>query len=204
MAFQSWPDIAEVAIRFSQLGKPLANVLHAQKSSGYTQGDLDTLAVAVDDWVDIYYKPLFSNTVDYVETVIKGLTSIVDLSSSNDDSAGVGAITGTGAPANASLVVTLRTGFTGRSARGRVYCVPAGVGNFTDAHNYSTTYTGAINSAFDQFKIDMATAGWQWVVASRRTNGANRPAGIITPVYDAVFADDRVDSMRRRLNGRGD
>jgi hypothetical protein len=199
MPFQACPDICSIAIRGLFGGKPTANVLHAHKTGGYTLADLTAVANAVDLAVAGSLIPLWCADFTYSETEAHGLALPIDLSFTSNISTGPGTHTGGSAPGNVAFVVTERTGFTGRSARGRIYQGPVPFNVNTSINNVSTAYSTAVVAAWVQVGIAIQGAGWTHVVLSRRAGGAPRTVGIGTAVNQLEARNTELDSMRSRL-----
>jgi hypothetical protein len=103
-------------------------------------------------------------------------------------------------PGNVSIAVSLRTGLTGRSARGRWFWqgLTEGqvVGNTLDS-GLGLSIVAAFNNLITIINAFPSTL----VIASYVSNGAPRPGG---PVYfivnTALLVDLTVDSQRGRLH----
>jgi hypothetical protein len=104
-------------------------------------------------------------------------------------------------PNNVSIAVSLRTGFVGRSNRGRNFLVgiPESkvVGNSADAswcndvlNNYDTLLSTLVAHS----------PSLSLVVYSRRSGGAWRSVASTPEVNNVVFTDTVIDSQRRRLH----
>lgn len=199
MAFQSAPDCAEAVIRATYGGKNIANVLNFHKVGGYSQADIDQLAAVVDDNVGSGYLALLSGNVTYVDTLVRGLTSDTDLTAAQNANAGVGTVSGGSYPANASACITLRTGFTGRSARGRFYAMPTGTSNGLGVNTVSTTYLDALVDFLQAVAGDADLEGWDLVVLSRFHNKAERETATFLDVTSISYRNNVLDSQRGRL-----
>lgn len=199
MTFQSVPDCAEVVIQGSIAGQGVANVVNFHQPGGYNQASIDALAAAADAWVGANYLPIFANSVTYLQCLVRGLQSVIDLTGTNGTNTGPGTLAGSGMPANATLCVTLRTGFTGRSARGRFYVWPFASSVLVTSQTVSPTYASNCAAALLQLRSDAQAIGWEMSIVSRRTLGALRPVGIATHVTSIVSRNDEVDSQRHRL-----
>lgn len=108
---------------------------------------------------------------------------------------------GGAAPNNVALAVAFRTGFTGRSRRGRAYLGGLDADDLTN----STIVTGRrdnIVTGFEDVRIAMIGSSFTHVVASFISGGAPRANALLTPVT-AYDSDLRVDSQRRRLPSIG-
>jgi len=199
MAFQSVPNCAEAVINCTYGGKAIANVLNFVKSGGYNATDIGNLADAVDDAVGNLYLPVLSDGVAYVSTLVRGLELINDLTQVVTTSAGAGAVTGGPFPANVSLCITLRSGLTGRSARGRFYAMPTGISNQSATNTFSSTYVGDVEDFLIGVRSSAAGQGWNMCIVSRRTLNAARPVGVNFLVASIGARNNTMDSQRGRL-----
>jgi len=199
MAFQSVPNCAEVVIRGLALTKPIANVVGFRFGTLPVEADLQQLADTVDAWVGTDYLPLTSNQTTYLVTNARGLTFENDVEAFAATATGPGTQSGSAMPANATLCLTLRTGKTGRSARGRFYAWPFSSSVLVDAQNVLPAYGTALATALNHLKTLAAVDGWQMVVISRFTLGAQRPTGITFAVTAIESRNTLVDSQRGRL-----
>lgn len=200
MVFQSVPETVEIAVTALQGQQPLQNTFHARKVGGYSQADIDSLASAMDSLVDLEWIPLWSNNCTYQGVVIRGLESVVDLEATDGTNAGPGAVSSVPMPNSVALAVKKLSGFTGRSARGRIYVygMPSNV-KATD-ENFITTVAGnAFRDATDDVRVAIDTEGWVPVIVSRFTEGAQRTEGVTFTWVDSQLEDFRFDSRRDRM-----
>lgn len=199
MAFVPVPNTVEVVFDYIMSGQATANVLHFTRLAGYTQADLDTLALSMNFQNSVYLLPLFTLTQQYAGVRVKGLASSTDISSSNGDNAGTGTVEQTQAPNNVSLCLTFRTGLTGRSARGRFYCQPPHAGDFATPNVLTTTYKNAMFDFLSHVRSAAAENSWTHVVVSRQHNGVKLTTGVVYPVTSIQARNLRVDSQRGRM-----
>jgi hypothetical protein len=199
MAFQAVVNCAEVVLRGLALTKPIANVIGFKFGSYPVQADLQALADTVDAWVGTDYLPLVSNQTTYLVTHVRGLTFENDQEAFAATATGPGTQSGSAMPANATLCMTLRSGFTGRSARGRFYSWPFSSSVLVDAQTVLSTYGTAMASALNHLKTLAAVDAWQMVIISRFALGVQRPAGVTFPVTAIESRNTLVDSQRGRL-----
>jgi len=199
MAFQSAPDCAEAVIRCTYGGKEVVNVLNFFFDGGYNQTNIDALAALVDQDVADFYLDALSANVTYVETFVRGLTDETDLSASNGTGTGVGAVGGGSYPANASACISLGTGFTGRSNRGRFYALPTGTSNGLGVNTVSTTYLGQLVDFLEAVQGDAVAAGWDLIILSRFHDGAKRAVATKQFVTSITARNTVLDSQRGRL-----
>lgn len=191
--------MAEAVIRWTNGRVNFNNVLNFLKTGGYDQTAIDNLAALVDLAVDTYFLPLIASTADYVLTDVRGLTSASDLFATNGTNAGAGSAAGNPVPSNVAYVITLGTGFTGRSYRGRFYMPALTTAHVAGDDNVTSTYSDAVVDAVADLLADALTAGWTPVVLSRVTGGAPRATAIGTPITDIIARNTTTDSQRRRL-----
>lgn len=199
MPFVPCVNAAVAVIKFDLLGKEMANVLNFQRAGAYIQSDIDTLASVVDQWVGLDYLALISTAVTYTLTEVRGLTSSIDLTASNASSSAAGAIAGTCAPANATNCITLLTGASGRSARGRFYAQPTSENEQTDGHTWGATYGPALVVALQTLATDTAASGWALSVLSKQHNGVKLDPHVTRAVTSVVVRNRAIDSQRNRL-----
>lgn len=204
MPFVPAPGIAEVQVRATYDGQQVMNRIMVDVLHTPTQGDLDTITAAVAAWWIGNVKALVAPTVSLRQVYARSLE--VANGPESTFSAGLpspGTAGGGGLPNSVALAVSLRTGLTGRSARGRWFWYGFTESQVTD----STVDTGvavSIVAAIDNLLSVITGLSSQPVIVSYVTNNAPRPGG---PVYfvinDALLVDQVVDSQRRRLPGRG-
>lgn len=118
-----------------------------------------------------------------------------------------GALPGTSSspslPNNTSICASLRTGFTGRSARGRWFWQGLTEGGVV-ANTVDAGLLTSIDAALTNLASALAALGWNWIIVSYVSLGVPRPGGPVKfSVNNILFVDSIVDSMRRRLPGRG-
>jgi len=199
MAFIPFTDCAEAVFNFTLNGKPAANVMNFQYTGAYDQTAIDDLAAVLDLAVWTYLLQYMQSNVQYLNVLVRGLTSPIDLTATNGDNADSGAASGTLLSNQTSYVITLGTGFTGRSARGRYYAMPMGLVNTTSPRAVSTSYANAMVDAIADMLVDAATAGWDGVIASRETGGAPRTTGVTFLITDIIAGALNIDTQRRRV-----
>lgn len=199
MAFQPAPGIAKVAIDMSFDGTPAAIIHHARADDPITAGTLSVLTGAYKVWITTELVDYISNSVYFISVTATSLES--DMAPQYIDPfspALYGAVGGDCTPNQVALVVTHRTGLTGRSARGRTYVpgIPEGV---TVNSRVTTSYRDGLGAAFEALRTILPPVGWTPVVLSRYTAGAARPTAIGTDILRYEVRSTRLDTQRRRL-----
>lgn len=200
MAFQSVPDCAQATILGSLNGVTINTTLtFAFAGGGYGQSDIDALGVAVDDWFATEILPSLNPSAAYNGTEIRGLESLIDLEALNQTSIGNGAHSGTPLPALTAFCISFRTGYTGRSARGRNYVW----GLSTDAMGTNENEIAAatalgLANGYEEIPTYLSGTNWAHVVVSRYTSNALRTTGVYLPITTYTYTDLLWDTQRRR------
>jgi len=200
MAFQSAPECAEAVIQCTFGGVAVANVLNFRKLfSAYDQTAIDNLAEAVDGVVGASYLGLISSDVNYSGTLVRGLENELDLTAFNNVSSAPGALTDDSLPANVTLCATLRTGLTGRSARGRFYLLPTVQNLMTTPNTFSSAVGTGLVTMLEDMIVATLAVDWQLVVLSRFNAGVKRTTAINNRVLTVEVRNLTSDSQRGRL-----
>ena len=204
MAFQSAPDTAEIIVHWVLAGQNLINTFYGNKVGGYDQSDIDTLAATVDQWVADSLLPTLSSSLTYVGTTVRGLTSSIDLEAENNDNAGGGAGGTTTAPSSKALAIKRRSAFTGRGARGRIFLAGIPDASMATPNTVDTGFQIAMEAALNALKDAMDGVDWIEVIVHRVEAGTPLTTAVLFTVVEYVIVNGVIDSMRRRLPGRGD
>lgn len=208
MPFVPVADAAKAALKFTSFGQQCINTMWFTKSGGWTSTDLNDLCVALNSWVIAELLPLASNDTSY------NGSSAVDMSAAGQEGVEVpvtpaeeGGNIVAGLPNNVTAAVKFLTGFTGRSNRGRNFFIGLGENQATGNTLASAAQTGIL-AAYDALASYLTGLAAEHVVASLFSgvdvngNPIPRTAGVVKAVTTYAM-DDVLDSMRRRLTGRG-
>lgn len=203
MVFQPLPDTAEIVIKYLGYGSNMYNVLAAHKAGGYDLADIESLAAAVDALVAADWLEIQTEDVSYVSTTVRGLSAENDLEATDATSAGSGEVIDLGLSGNVTFAVKKVSGFTGRSARGRLYWIGMTRAQLQSNKNrVDSASVTAIVAACELMRGGIVTEGWTPVIVSRWSQGVLRtPTGEVFPWNSSVAVDDEVDSQRGRLLG---
>lgn len=199
------PNCASVELIYSFNGVTCENQIHVQKGSPYTLAQLSALRVIVVNWFNTTGKALSVSQVGLTRVRSRALDSV---GSPVEDFTVSPIIYGTSGnsplPGNATLAIKLGTGLAGRSFRGRWYVVGLGAGNYgSDANNIAAGWVVNWVGYLNTLMTVLAAGGNTLGVVSYRTGGAYRVTGLFTAAIGWVAVDGHIDSMRRRLTGRG-
>lgn len=211
MPFVPVPNTVMVEIRYLLDLQHIENTLYFESATAPDPTSIAALLDAVFDWWDANLQPLIPVAVELSELVGTDLTSAtgpqVSISPAGPP---LGAVNDPSLPNNVSLAISFRTALRGRSFRGRNYH-PALWETGVIKNTVQDTIVAAIQAAYSALITDagVAAAGFTWVVVSRFSgvDGDGKPiprvTGVTTPVISALVVDPTIDSMRRRLPGRG-
>lgn len=202
MALPTVPATVKLSWFYTMNGEPAMNRIHVSVASTLpTAGDCTTLAQAGSAWWQANVKALVPSTFILREV---NAVSIAEVNGPQGTAtAGLpmpGTNAGVSLPNNVSFAVSLRTGLTGRSARGRWFW-----GGLTEDQvtlNSVTAPTVAlIVGAIDTLISTIQGLSAQVVIVSYFANKVLRPGGPVKfIVTDALAVDDIVDSQRGRLH----
>jgi len=200
MAFQSVPDCAQATIVGSLNGVTINTTLtFAFSGGGYAQSDIDALAAQIDAWWGTENLPVQALAASYDQTQVRGLEFVSDLEAIDNTTAGVGGDSNNPMPALAAACISFRTGFTGRSSRGRNYFWGLSVANLAANENQIVSTTlNLLLTNYQMLPTYLSGTSWTHVVVSRQTLGAVRPTGVYLPVTTYIFTDNLWDTQRRR------
>ncbi len=199
MAFQSAPNCVQVVFSYLMDGISVSNTLHLEKSTGYSQVDLDALTSDLDAFVPTDMLVLMGSAAVYQQVEARGLSSAIDLISLNNTNAGEDGAGAASLPNNVTKAITLRTGFTGRSARGRWFQLALDGTQVNATNTIKQVTIDNIIDMLEALKLLVEALGWIIVIVSRWNNGVKRTTALTTPVTSFGNSDLTLDSMRSRL-----
>lgn len=209
MPFVPVANVAEVELRMRLAGQSIENTLYFQFASGPSPAELSALGGDILDWWVASYGGLVTSNVQLIEVNCTDLTSATgpQVATPATDTFGTG---GTSTLSNnVALCVSFRTANRGRSFRGRNYISGISTTQLVDSNTFEVSYAEAVHDAYNGLNSALSVSA-DWVVVSRFSGKSGTPprptprvAGIATLVTAVVIVDRTVDSMRRRLPGRG-
>jgi len=201
MPFQPVPFGAQMLLRFTSadgsrfLG---ANIWNFRAlNSPISAGALNDLAIAIATAWETDFAPLVPEGV--------ALASIEGRSLETEEApydllvVGVpGEVVTPVLPANVTLAVSMRTGTTGRSRRGRFYWIQLGESQ-VGGNTVNSGLLTSIREACEAMAVATNGADFDWSILSRTTNGEPREEGALFPITAWGFTDAFVDTQRRRV-----
>jgi len=206
MAFQPCPLTAEVRIQATLNGQQVENVFHCLVSATPTSGDLDTIRDTFQTWVEGEYASINSSNVAFNQIVVTDLNvegggqSIVTFVPTVP-----GDVESAVKTNQDTLAVSLRTGHSGRSFRGRSYILGVPTSDYAgdNPNMVSNAYADLVVPAYQGLIDALSIAGFPLAVLSRFHDHAPRANGLSTEITTVTLVNQIVDSQNRRLPGRG-
>jgi hypothetical protein len=199
------PLCASVEMIYSVNGEIAENQFHVTQATNFTLSDLAALRTVVNNWDSAHWAALRSASVplNRIRTralhVDGGPFEDYSLPTPRYGSQGSGVAAG-----NVTWCIKKATTSAGRSYRGRWYI--AGIpGTYfgADSNHIGATAGANVVAGLNTLIPALTAGGYTLVVVSYRHNKTCRSTGVVTTVSDFVAVDLNVDSMRRRLTGRG-
>jgi len=194
-----------VEVRYLLDGEEVENTFGV---SGLTTYDTTNAQIVVDNLLESWLTnilPLLSPLTQLIEVYAKDL-SVHDSweVSAPTTAAHYGALGGETHPNNVTVAISCRTGFTGRSNRGRMF-LPGMTINSVYQNTIDDDWASAILAGFAATSAAVKATAAEGVmgVISRYHNKLLRPVATFKGYNNFMIADDTPDSMRRRLPGRG-
>lgn len=192
----------QFALMFDWQGQPAANVFHVVKPAGWDLEEDAAGAAWFRDWWDDSVKSEVSTACSLTQIKVRDLDPANQPTFIYESGLPItGTSSGTAAPTNVTACVTWRTALSGRSFRGRTYHVGLTVTKFA-----LSKLTVPVQAEMIQMYTDLIDAvedeECELAVVSYRTNKDLRDYPIATPIT-SCYVDRNLDSMRRRLPGRG-
>lgn len=203
MAFVPVPSGIKIAVEYSLNGQLVVNVYYVTTTNPIITANLTALCDIFINWWSTNQRPNFTTSM-FLERVVATDVSVPDgLQVVRDVSPPVaGTATGATAPNNVAIVLSKRTGFSGRSYRGRTYYAGIAAAEVADNILSSALVTALLVDA-TALSAALGSAGYTWVVASFQENGVPRTTAVTKPITSFTM-DSRIDTQRRRLPGSGE
>lgn len=200
MTFIPTPQGVKVELNYSLGGLPAANVIWVDVNTAVTPALVEAVADSVGNWFETNLIAVMANDISLVNVIATdGSTQEGTQSIYTGDLPSNGSVASASLPGNVACVATWRTGFTGRSARGRIFL--PGVPEIAVVQNtiqpaYLVNYGESLNALLEAVNTDVP--GAFVAVNSFYTGGVARTAGRMLQV-ETVTLRAKVGTMRGRL-----
>ena len=196
-------NTAQVEFRYTVGEQQTENVLYCRSDASMSTARLTSLGGVLHSWWVAHIQNLQLTNTTLRQIYLTDLTTQTGPTFTYTAALpATGNNSGAAAPNNVSLAVSFRTDGRGRSSRGRNFIQAVAKANAVD-NQIDSAVADAYVTAYAALPTFLTADDWTHVIVSRVTNGANRPTALIQPVSAYLIVDRIVDSMRRRLPGRG-
>lgn len=203
MPFVAAPNIVMCEILAQKDGQNIENRLMVDVFHAPTPADLTTLQTLLTDWCNLTYRTLLPADVTITGLKLTSQQTINDIQLQTA-LALVGTVAVPSAPNEVTYCISLRSGVSGRSARGRFYWLGLALANIATTNRVGALFRTNTTAAVQSLINNISGAGYKWAIVSYRSNNAPRPGGpVYFPLVSATTTDDIVDSQRRRRPGIG-
>lgn len=202
MAFIPLIGGVKVEVKFLKNGQLVVNVYHFLSANALTTINLSALAAVIKTAWNDNLKTSMTNNISLEEIILTDAENETGLQltyTSGLPLAGTGGVEDL--PSNVAVVISNRSGLTGRSQRGRTYIagmVPSTVTGNTVGSGLQT----AMVAYHTDIMVEADLLDFSFGVASYISAGAPRSEAQFT-VFNAFQVENITDSQRRRLPGRG-
>jgi len=200
MAFIPTPNGVKVEIEYLISGRLMYNILTVDVTEPVTEVLVDEVAGLVAGWAQADLGVLIALTAQINSVSATGMNAVETWSAVVTSGFPLnGDVNSPLLPTSVAACVSLRTGFTGRSARGRLF-LPGLTETQIAGNTIDPAWVNNITTAFEELRTILATnySGGGWSVTSFINAGVPRTAGRQLPIT-TVQVDSRVDTQRRRL-----
>jgi hypothetical protein len=199
-------NVASVELIYSQNAQVVENVFNVQKGSPYTLSDLQAVRTIFNSWDNATWAGARGTGCSLVRIRTKARdTNSSPMEDFPVSPARAGTVGGAMMPGNCTFSLKLATGHQGRSYRGRIYLVGVTTAllNSGNYNLFDPTSASNIIAKLATLITNLATGGHTLGVVSLMADKTWRTAGVFTQATGFTAVDYNVDSMRRRLTGRG-
>jgi len=200
------PGVFKVQFIYTLHGQRIENVFNVKSGGGLVTADADRIEAVFANWWTTTARLQCSSQTTLVLIVLDALDVASGLHKEYTTGwTGAGASAQTVLSSGVTSSIKLSTALRGRSFRGRIYWPGIKVDNVTaNTSQLTTTARDAYQAALNTLRTSLAagTPSDKLVIVSYMTGGLWRTTGVATEVTGAS-AHLQLDSMRRRLPGRG-
>lgn len=198
------PHVASVEFLYALSSQVAENRIHVLGSANFDATSVDTLWNLCKTWwtnnMKLHVGPQCSFNRLKVKAVHASDGAVLD---NIILPAQAGTKTGVQLSNNVTFAIKFSTGLAGRTARGRWYVAGVTSDCVTNPVTAASGPAGNWVSDLLALQADLQGQGWDLCVVSFKENKVWRTQGLARPVTGIAYTDLNLDSMRRRLAGRG-
>lgn len=198
MPFVPANGIVRTALNFEDTaGNVAVNVLHFRAlNTPIVVGNLFDLNEGLEAWANAYWDTAAVNQWRLTTIESRDLSTEEGVYHVLDTNV-VGIGTDNAMSPVDTVAISLRSNFTGRSRRGRLYHVGLGEGA-QDGGYLSETAITLFTSVYEQIITTASNLDFEWGVLSYVADGAPRVTPLFTPITSVIITDPIVDHMLKR------
>lgn len=190
------PNVAKVAMVFNHDTRTFVNTYHVSKGAPWSLPELQQLTAAFVDWWNTTGKLGVSAQTALRQVQARRLDPNLPLAHDDDVTPPIpGSQGGAPLPGNVTVTQSWRTGLAGRKYRGRAYVPGLTEPQVADDDRVVSATVVQLAAAALQLILDMVASSWSLAIFHKIDN-------TFTNVTSSIV-ENLVDSMRRRLPGRG-
>lgn len=203
------PGTIQVDLRFRLDDQWISNTFYASRFVGnVTQADLLQLANITFNWYNTIHRNQCTTSLVLNEIYLRNISAQNGIVWSYTTGLPLaGTLTGQTAPNNVTFTISFRTGFAGKSYRGRVYHPGIRLADIASAepNNLVPARAQGLVGSWETLRQNIASGMPQFrmAVVSRYANKAPRTSAEVTEITSVLAVDRVLDSQRRRLPKRG-
>lgn len=199
MAFVPVPSCARVSLDWlSASGDNAANVLYVQDDDEAfgTYARCLECANIIETWATTWWDAIASSAWSLDLITVRAMNTEEDVMATKVSTA-VGAIVADPLPSQVTLAISLRTGLSGRSNRGRLFHV--GLRQAQTSGSYlDPGEVPAIIECYTELRDAFQVVNMNWVIASFQEDGLAKNPATMRTVTDIILTDTILDSQDRR------
>lgn len=206
MAFVPVPKTVSCAIIGELFGQSIQNVINLTFPDDPLASVVAQAAASVGEWAVGELCPILSIEYKYLRTEAQDISAEGMPAFTNVVGTGTeGGVASGSSPGGTCIAMSFRSGYGGRSYRGRNFISGIPLAEM-DGNQISSTFGAALIAAYEALMPDYVFDDLPdalHTIVSRFHLGAPRVAGLASPVLTYLLTNLDVDSQRRRLTGRG-
>lgn len=192
-------NVAQIELRWIQMGENTENVLHVSSPGPFSQDNLVQLGNLFIVWVGSFLTNLLPGSTRLQEVHVRDLSTADGMFYAQQPSQDMHGNSGAGAPNNVTLAVKKLTARSGRSGRGRLFVPGIPLQNIEpNSSRVGISYIQAMDGAMSALTTALDVAGEKLVLVSYFHLKAVRAVPLVEEIV--TFAVNPVlDSQRCRL-----
>lgn len=198
MAFIPVPDVIQVEVRAVLVSRPVENTFYYLVPGVIDQELLDAVAETARDYVE-ENAAIFSTAWLFNGVYARDLSDSTFLSALAPATDVINGTQSGPLPNNASFAIKRTSGFSGRSARGRIFWMGMCDSYLSSTNTVASVSANSMVSWLEGLDAAIASEGVTPVIVSRFNAGVPRTTGVTYVITDWSYTDLQVDTQRGRL-----